>query len=360
MPNGAEWDLLLLLPNLAVPDQTPFDGAVIQICSSTAPPVRALKETPANATNLRLLRRFRTSRGQAYEPACLVIRADAMTPDADAIRDFRNACAICAVSSGRCSALLGHGQWVAYYSDFFTFSHHLADRSGSVGTLAGISRGADDEVESILGTSAAMIGRPDNFSVSVDKPLFGYLLRAWRRKHLSKTATRPIRQAFRALEIAIHASSFPSDGFTTMNDRGTRIGLWVSAFEVLFHPGTKVDKRVVQQRLAAAPWITRLMQTTRHEIVHRGQSYPATLPERIYDVMYQARNDFMHGNRIRQSSIFWRYGNRSASLEFVAAALFGAALRAALGGRPRKVEEQVDEHFFGMRRIEKALQLKDD
>jgi hypothetical protein len=48
---------------------------------------------------------------------------------------------------------------------------------------------------------------------------------------------------FRSLEVAFQANRFPSDGLSSINDIGTRIGLWVSAFEVLFHRA--VDDRSI-------------------------------------------------------------------------------------------------------------------
>ena len=40
-----------------------------------------------------------------------------------------------------------------------------------------------------------------------------------------------------SLEVAFHAALFPADGLASINDVGTRIALWVSAFEVLWSSG---------------------------------------------------------------------------------------------------------------------------
>src|SRR5262245_51804676 len=88
---------------------------------------------------------------------------------------------------------------------------------------------------------------------------------------------------FRALEVAFHASLFPADGLTSINDVGTRIALWVSAFEVLCHPGGGVNKRHVQGVISGAPFSNKSLLSTRFTIKYGGNKFRVTLPEALYD-----------------------------------------------------------------------------
>ena len=127
------WELVALLPNLALPNDRPFDGGELRICSAGDPAVQALAESPANATGLALLERFVTVRQTKLRPCVLLARSRA--PQLlyhDVLRDFRNLCAIATVVAGR-TAQLGNGSnWLATHSDFFTFAHHVAGKDGAI------------------------------------------------------------------------------------------------------------------------------------------------------------------------------------------------------------------------------------
>ncbi len=292
------------------------------------------------------------------DPAVLLARSRA--PQLlyhDVLRDFRNLCAIATVVAGR-TAQLGNGSnWLATHSDFFTFAHHVAGKDGAIVTLDGIVRGLDDDPEEFLFTASPMIDSPGSFSVHVDSALYDRLVRRWRRHHFGTRKTRRGRQLFRALEIAFQAARYPSDGMTSWNDIGTRIGLWVSAFEVLCHPGTtNVNKGVVQSALSAAAWTSKRFRAKRFRVTRNGKAYPATLAEKVYDGIYQARNDFMHGNRVAARSRSWRCANRSARLDYVAAPVFGVALYVATGLNHSSTLE-FDE-LVAVGSIEKALRLE--
>jgi hypothetical protein len=353
------WHIALIFPNLSLGT---FDGFItddIAICSVARIP-GVIEAHAANQTNQELSKRFQTVFGEKYEPSVLAVATgDDRLLTAETLRDFRNVCAICAVAGGR-SAKLGDGmQWAIHYSDFFQFNHHIAGKDGAILTLDGISRGMDDEIEKYLASAAASIRNPANFSTEIDKPLLATLSKQWRRRHFRRRTTRNDRQTFRALEIAFQASRYPSDGFVTNNDIGTRIGLWVSAFETLFHPGKRnVDKRDVQAALRSANWTDKEFTQSKYSISYRGNRLRVTLAEKLYDQLYAVRNDFMHGERPGILSKRWRFRGKDAPLEFVVPSLFAAALRAKLVHKPDEpYDELADEHFWGIGRIQRALKL---
>jgi hypothetical protein len=102
----------------------------------------------------------------------------------------------------------------------------------------------------------------------------------------------------------------------------------VSALEVLCHPGGKVNKRVVQGVLRNAPYeFRRLLDKT--FVVYESQSKPrvkATLPEALYDDLYWARNQFLHGNAVNEKVLHYRKSEKFYPLNRIAPVLYSAAL----------------------------------
>jgi hypothetical protein len=172
---------------------------------------------------------------------------------------------------------------------------------------------------------------------------------------------------FRALEVAFHAGLFPADGLTSINDVGTRLALWVSAFEVLCHPGGSVNKRHVQGVISGAPFTDRLLLAKRFTVTYGGRTFPATLPEALYDDLYWARNQFLHGMPVRPAALHYRRSNKYARLADVAPVLFNSAVVSKLtscgvGGGPmaydkltlKTVARYVRSHE-GIRRVSEGL-----
>lgn len=355
------WHVVLIFPNLSSVKSEAFSAEGIRICA-VGEIEDSIERNAANDTIRQLVKRFQTVFAERYEPSVLAVSAsDTRLLEREVLSDFRNACSISAVSGGRAAKLGDRGQWHIRYSDFFLFNHHVAGKDGSIISLGeGISRGMDDEVDAYTGSSDASIRNPANFSAEVDKPLLNLLSKHWRRRHFSKRVFRADRQLFRALRIAFQASRYPSDGFGTHYDVGTRIGLWVSAFETLFHPGKgNVDKTHVQIGLREARWTDKEFTLLKYSAWQRRKRSRVTLPEKLYDQLYSARNDFMHGNRLRIRSKVWRFKSKSFLLEFVAPCLFAAAIRARLRYRATEPDDVLsDEHFWGLGRIQRAIKLK--
>lgn len=327
------WDLLFTLPNLAVPVPTLFEKDGYVICSGDDPRLNDLAADAGNTTAAKMLTQFRTARGESYRPACFLIRANIPVKkrDAEAIRAFRNLCAISSTTTAFAVGLESHyaAQWRTHWSDQFKFGHFIAGQSGWIQTLDGASKGADNKIP--VQQPDPQFGKPSNWSLAVDEPLLDRLFRCWRRCYLKKKDRRKIGRLFRSLEVAFHASLYPADGMTSINDIGTRIALWVSAFEVLGHPGTgAVNKRIVQKLISDAPFSSKEVTAKRYMISYQGAKVRVTLPEALYDDLYWARNQFLHGMPVRGTMLRYRQSKDYAPLLNIAPALFNAALVAYL------------------------------
>jgi hypothetical protein len=245
---------------------------------------------------------------------------------AEAIRAFRNACAIATTTAFYATHLANPNaaQWHVAWSDQFRFGHFIAGQNGWVQTLGGPVMGMDDDIP--RQQAAAAFGNPTSFSLAVDQPLLERLFRTWRQCYLQRRNRKKLLRLFRALEVAFHASLFPADGLTSINDVGTRVALWVSAFEVLCHPGGGVNKRHVQRVISDAPFSGKALASTRFAVRYGGNKFRATLPEALYDDLYWARNQFLHGMPVRPNMLHYRQSDRYTALSDVAPVLFNAAL----------------------------------
>jgi len=364
-----EWDLLFTLPNLNAPADTPFVAAGYVICSGEDARLEKLASNAGNATSLKMLEQFKTPRGEEYKPACLLVRSDIPISErrVEALRAFRNVCALASVTAAHAVALdsPNFGGWRTYWTDQFLFGYFTAGQSGYVQTLDGASKGSDNKIPNQQ--PSAQFGRPANWSVIVDRPLLERLFRCWRRCYVQQKDRAKLRRLFRALEVAFHAGLFPADGLTSINDIGTRIGLWISAFEVLCHPGTSVGKRDVQVMLSRVPYDLNEVKAKRYKIRNQQKDLKVCLPEALYDDLYSARNQFFHGNNVTRATLHYRQSTKYVGLADIAPVLFNACLIGYLdsnkisGGIPdaRKLTLENFGKYFearaGLRRVEKAI-----
>jgi hypothetical protein len=238
--------------------------------------------------------------------------------------------------------------WAPRFSDFFQFGHHIPLRDGSIGTLDGPVTGWTDDLDKYHGHPLPQIDAPQHFGLETDRPLLARLFAAWDRNYLKQRGRVALRRLFRSLEIAFQASRYPSDGLTTPHDVGTRLGLWVSAFEVLFHPVRgEVNKDVVLARIGQIPWLDAQLTRKRYRIWRQRRPISVTLPEVIYDDVYGARNRFMHGEQITYADQHFRRSKRRLPLAILTPILYNASLRVFLDKEiPMRLSLDDEAHDF--------------
>lgn len=288
-----------------------------------------------------LTRRFYSAFGHKYRPGCLLVKADARSRvlDSDALVSFRNMCAIATTTQGWGTALASmSGHRSILWNDSFQFGFYTPGRSGGYVFLHGAVWGFEsaDRMRRMRLHPASQFESLRTAAPDVDVALLGRLMTAWRRYYVQKRERRRFEPLFRSLATAFHAGLFPSDGITVLSDAGTRIGQWVSAFEVLFHPGIggRVDKDRVMRELASGPWDSSVLVAKRYTVrVGHKVKRRATLLERIYEDLYDARNAFLHGNRVTQSTVRFRGQRNRLSLVELVPSLYHGALLAFLEGK---------------------------
>ena len=116
--------------------------------------------------------------------------------------------------------------------------------------------------------------------------------------------------------MAVAASKIPATVDVTLFDLGRTVSLWVSAFEILAHPRVgKSGLQLVYNLLEKSPWHDKKLRYRKY------RAYNPRLPQKsapllslscwLYGEIYQARNDFLHGNSIRQNRLHVRGSGRS-------------------------------------------------
>jgi len=153
----------------------------------------------------------------------------------------------------------------------------------------------------------------------------------WNRHYLGRRQRWQDRALFRSLNMAVQAAQLPAGVGTTIYDLGRIASLWVSAFEILAHPRTdKSGLRYVYPLFDRVCYFNREIGRRRYT-AYMNQKKP--WPHRsfscwLYGELYQARNDFLHGNPITVKSLYPK--GSKVSLFWAAPALYRLALTGLL------------------------------
>jgi hypothetical protein len=314
------WDLLFVLPNVNIPRPSPFNGGIVRLLAGDDPSLPGLlRPTPANATGLAMLRSFRGQFGRVYVPGCLILDSDApeRAKTSEALRAFRNVCAIATILRS-----FADGPYAPQFSDHFDLYPLEPGNDGNIVAVNGIVGGTDD-AEGFAGQCSPHIQVPWNFTCQPYGRVLARLIGAWQRCFLRRRNRPGLLRCFRALEIAVHACRYPTDSLMSLHDAGVRLVLWVSAFEVLLHPGgQRVDLPVVLTAIRSLPWEDKRLGHRRYRTQYRRQPLHMTVPEAIYYDLYMARNDFAHGNPTLRRVLRFRKTARRGTLAELAPLIF--------------------------------------
>lgn len=163
-----------------------------------------------------------------------------------------------------------------------------------------------------------------------DEPLLQALLLRFGERFTDESSCWQNRALFRSLNMANQASLFPGGVDATIYDFGRIIALWISAFEVLVHPGGNGQANAVKvfKLLDEVPWISKKSSSRRYLTGKRKNRARRNLACWVYDRMYQCRNDFLHGNPVDVANLVIRQSRRP--LVSVAPILFRLGLTSFL------------------------------
>lgn len=362
------WTCIAVLPNIRFDE--PVEGGRIAVASAQDQRVRAaaVQHPPLDD----FLSRFYDTHSNSITPSVVLWDASAEPnlPRFDAMCSFRDAVAVSHVLLARAGAMIASFPPSAQWMDSFSIFPWMLTRDHEyIVCHTPAVRGLHD-IKSFRGQTSPEIVHRSLIPRDLDRPLFDILSRKWREVYLDGSNTHANTALFRSLNMAFRAGSIPAGADATDYDYGRSLALWVSAFEILGHPGGsgKADLLKVYDLLEKAPYESRKVSELAHAAYHNRRQ-PA--PDRnlacwLYGEIYQARNDFLHGNPLPPDRLLIKATGRH--LLNYAPPLYRVALSAALGitwAKPQPpstdaeavgqwISDQID-FLAPQRSIEKAL-----
>ncbi|WP_242126916.1 hypothetical protein [Sphingobium sp. Sx8-8] len=121
------------------------------------------------------------------------------------------------------------------------------------------------------------------------------------------------RVLFRSLNMANAALAMPAVRGATIFDYGRHCALWISAFEILAHHDSgrnRADLSAVLDLLERKPHWFRQLNARRYTVRHRGRTRRTSLACKLYALLYQVRNDFLHGNPVDNRTLLLKESGR--------------------------------------------------
>jgi hypothetical protein len=260
----------------------------------------------------RFLRKFTDPFGARVSPGVLLIKSDAAQTfrSIEAASSFRDLLALSVIPLQRARGIVTDGPHHIQYSDYFDFYpwvYHEGHKHLVCDTPAQLSL---HEVRVFRGQTSAILSPVDFDHTDVDRPILNALLQRWRTRYGTRRPQWSDQALFRSLNMAAAASKMPAGADLTTFSIGRSIALWVSAFEILNHPGQgKVGLWDVYGRLGAVPWRHKKLKARRYK--PKSSKAKRNLACWIYGEIYRIRNDFLHGNPVDQSSLIVKRSRRN-------------------------------------------------
>jgi hypothetical protein len=345
----SQWHLIGVLPNLPIDHSWDFEHL-----SFAHPSDKRLEDVRAKSAAARsLLTNFKHPFGRGCRPSAFIVSNDCpkRLRSAEALADLRNAFAVASALYGWQNAIGNPNIWFPQYSDYFDLYPIFPSNDG-VGLICnGFALNSYDSADEFHGQPHPDLsaGR-SSFKVSVDQRLLDLLIGEWKRKYATAKPSWKQTAVFRSLAIAYRAVRLPKGCDHIVFDIGVQLSLWVSAHECLTHPGPGgwAGLNEVLALLGKKQWLRSELSVRRRQVVRRGRrkglpTDPMTYVQHLYRRLYDARNDFLHGNPVGVKTVFVGPATRDALSIQVAPLIYSAALDAALTVRVARKKRDLQE-----------------
>lgn len=296
------------------------------------PRIRAINAEHPN--NGEFLSRFSDAFGEKVRPTVLLLRTSA--PDTyrtvNAIASIRDVLSGSVVPLARARRIcVGQGLDVCFSTAFEFYPWMIGKDYEDLIMYTPSIHGFHD-VEDFNGQRSPEIHPVTDLS---KRDLDGFLWRAlaerWRRSYSVEPS--PDQSLMRSLNMAYHASLLPANQDTRHFDYGRQVALWVSAFEILAHPGSGAVTRWDVCRLLDSAYWTKDENKKKNIPAGTKSGTSITLPSWLYLRLHSVRNDYLHGNPVDSGTL--RVPSLGRILADFAAPLYRMALTAFLGLEPK-------------------------
>lgn len=324
----SQWTPIYLLPNVKL--EVPIECEGITLTNHNDPRVFAARERAKNFDEF--LRRFSSNFGERFIPAVLMVQDDEekRPRDVEGLAGFRDAMTAGTVPLARSWAMTSKNNARLMFSDYLDFYPWNLDKNDEFLICDTPAALGLHEVSEFTGQSSPALFRQTLREIDLDQPVLGALLSRWRVWVRTAEKSWSDIALFRSLNMANAAARMPGERAFTLYDIGRQIGLWISAFEILVHPGpggianAKKVRKLLQSDAIALDFLKQ--QTLRHKDEPSELVSPV---EFLYLELCRVRNAFFHGNPVSQGDLILRETRKS--IYNFAAPLYRVALTAFLG-----------------------------
>jgi hypothetical protein len=324
-----DWELIFAMPNLCLDES--FDSDYLAIVKFDDERLKKIVQREKMAE--KLLSNFKTETGKQVKPSALICRKDApqSIKTMEAVVAFRNALAISSLIHSFARSINSDNVFEPTCSDHFDFFPYTLNKEGNgliVSTPATI--GLWPRVNRFFGQTYPHIPVFDIFRAIPDKTLAEKILKQWRIRYISpKIDSLLSRLIFRSIEIAYQALLSPYR-HSSLYEYGAHLSLWTSAFEILARKENQRAKVVgyknVLSLLGKYRWQLKKLDEKRFRIYYDKKAPKGNLAQKLYKELYDARNDFFHGNPVTESRLFPFRNKSRPLLPHLAPAIYWTAL----------------------------------
>ena len=348
-----EWIPMFAMPNVLPHNPIEIDG--IAFVADFDDRIKALRKNYPNYDDY--LNRFTNEFGRKLSTGTIMVRDDAplLYKRVDALGGFRDAISIASVSKTWAHVLRFGGYMDGpRYSNTFSFYPWLLDSNYDKVATQSIAVTGINTINSFQGHSSPAISFCRLMPNMIDHALLNELLKRWARRFSTETPYWKDHALFRSLNMANAASNLPAHAEMTQYDLGRLVALWVSAFEILTHPpyGKNNGYKQVYALLNSIQWRSSWNKEKRFSpYPHKKTTPRSNLPCWIYGQLNEFRNDFLHGNKIREGHLLTERSDRA--IQSYASVLYRMALASFLKLKfTEKLKSKAGKSAYEQRKFE--------
>ena len=323
-----DWEPTLVLPNVDFVDSV--GSRLVAIAGIDDTRIQDLRER--HPTFDTFLSRFTDEFNVPVKPSIVLVAKSAPQSvfTIDAISSFRDIVALSAVPLSRALQLQYDKPFSFQYSNSFALYpwslsrdyKHLVLNTGALTSM--------NAVDKFQGQSSPEVSFQRVRVSDFDAVLLAKLIKRWKSRYATQKTKWEDRALFRSLNMANQAAQIPWSADETRYDRGRITALWVSAFEILVHPGRggRSGPEQVLNLLERVQWVTTFLSMRVYKVQSGKKASRRGFASSVYEQMYSARNDFLHGNPVRPSGLYLK--GTKVPLWYCAALLYRLGLTAFL------------------------------
>jgi hypothetical protein len=291
-----EWVPIFALPNLDMQGtiECPYAAVV-------SPKDARVKKLCGDHPNLAtFLSKFLGQCGTRVWPSLLLLRSDA--PDsyrtAEAVTAFRDIISLSVAPYARTTRLRYDRADALAFTNSFQFYPWMLDKKFEDMLLVNPAQMHAHLLQEFKGQSFPEQSPVSVTASDIDIPLAEELMKHWIVRFSGNVVEWKDKALFRSLNMANEAGRVPAVTAAVFYDVGRSLALWVSAYEILAHPGGTGQSNfgTVSTLLESVKWRDQKLSAATHIIP--GKAQPKQLATWICKKVYDLRNDFLHGNDV--------------------------------------------------------------